>query len=293
MISIRPFRSRAWEGSSFYHRCRYNSDPGHRRCLLFHQRRRNIHGLHLMSVAIEAHHLSKRFFLGERNQKAFFEDVWGKAVNIFQHLLGSQQAAPLRSSRREFWALRDVSFQVSQGETLAIIGENGAGKSTLLKILSRITKPTIGKAKINGRLASLLEVGTGFHPEFSGRDNIYLNGAMLGLSRKEVRSRFDRIVDFSGLESFIDVPVKNYSSGMYIRLAFSVAAHLNPEIVILDEVLAVGGRLPAKVFRSNERDHQRRTCRYLGQSRNAADPADEPALHVAKSRPSASVRSNQ
>jgi lipopolysaccharide transport system ATP-binding protein len=202
-----------------------------------------------MSVAIEAHHLSKRFFLGERNQKAFFEDVWGKAVNIFQHLLGSQQAVPLRSSRREFWALRDVSFQVSQGETLAIIGENGAGKSTLLKILSRITKPTIGKAKINGRLASLLEVGTGFHPEFSGRDNIYLNGAMLGLSRKEVRSRFDRIVDFSGLESFIDVPVKNYSSGMYIRLAFSVAAHLNPEIVILDEVLAVGdGAFQQKCF---------------------------------------------
>jgi lipopolysaccharide transport system ATP-binding protein len=202
-----------------------------------------------MSVAIEAHHLSKRFFLGERNQKAFFEDVWGKAVNIFQHLLGSQPAAPLRSSRREFWALRDVSFQVSQGETLAIIGENGAGKSTLLKILSRITKPTIGKAKINGRLASLLEVGTGFHPEFSGRDNIYLNGAMLGLSRNEVRSRFDRIVDFSGLESFIDVPVKNYSSGMYIRLAFSVAAHLNPEIVILDEVLAVGdGAFQQKCF---------------------------------------------
>ncbi|HYY26683.1 MAG TPA: ABC transporter ATP-binding protein, partial [Chthoniobacterales bacterium] len=125
-------------------------------------------------------------------------------------------------------------------QTLAIIGENGAGKSTLLKILSRITQPTKGVVRVYGRLASLLEVGTGFHPEFSGRDNIYLNGTMLGLSRKEVRQRFDQIVDFSGLEQFIDVPVKNYSSGMYMRLAFSVAAHLNPEIVILDEVLAVG-----------------------------------------------------
>src|SRR5258708_8988624 len=175
MLSIQLFWSRACAGSAFYHRCRYNSDPGHRRCLLFQQRRRNIHGLNLMSVAIEAHHLSKRFFLGERNQKAFFEDVWGKAVNIFQHLLGSQQAAPLRSSRREFWALRDVSFQVSQGETLAIIGENGAAKSTLLKILSRIPKATIGKAKINGRLASLLWVGTGFHPQFPSPHNIYFN----------------------------------------------------------------------------------------------------------------------
>ena len=123
---------------------------------------------------------------------------------------------------------------------MGIIGENGAGKSTLLKILSRITQPTTGTVKVYGRLASLLEVGTGFHPEFSGRDNIYLNGTMLGLSRKEVRKRFDQIVEFSGLEQFIDVPVKNYSSGMYVRLAFSVAAHLNPEIVILDEVLAVG-----------------------------------------------------
>jgi lipopolysaccharide transport system ATP-binding protein len=123
---------------------------------------------------------------------------------------------------------------------LGIIGENGAGKSTLLKVLSRITQPTTGTVKVYGRLASLLEVGTGFHPEFSGRDNIYLNGTMLGLSRREIRDRFDQIVEFSGLKQFIEVPVKNYSSGMYVRLAFSVAAHLNPEIVILDEVLAVG-----------------------------------------------------
>jgi lipopolysaccharide transport system ATP-binding protein len=193
-----------------------------------------------MPVAIEARNISKRFFLGERNQRAFFEDVAAKTMHGLHHLLHPREASKERVSSRHFWALRDVSFEVPEGQTLAIIGENGAGKSTLLKVLSRITQPTTGTVKVYGRLASLLEVGTGFHPEFSGRDNIYLNGAMLGLSRKEVRDRFDRIVDFSGLEQFIDMPVKNYSSGMYVRLAFSVAAHLNPEIVILDEVLAVG-----------------------------------------------------
>src|SRR5262245_49100229 len=193
-----------------------------------------------MSIVIEAENVSKRFFLGERNQRAFFEDVAEKGMRGFRLLFRPNQAKRETGSARDFWALRNVSFQVFQGQTLAIIGENGAGKSTLLKILSRITQPTKGAVRVYGRLASLLEVGTGFHPEFSGRDNIYLNGTMLGLSRKEVRQRFDRIVDFSGLEQFIDVPVKNYSSGMYMRLAFSVAAHLNPEIVILDEVLAVG-----------------------------------------------------
>ncbi len=191
-----------------------------------------------MSVVVEARNLSKRFFLGERNQRAFFEDIAFRASAAVKRLTRPQEKASV--SKRDFWALRDVGFQISQGETLAIIGQNGAGKSTLLKILSRITQPTTGTVKVWGRLASLLEVGTGFHPEFSGRDNIYLNGAMLGLSRQEVRARFDRIVEFSELERFIDVPVKNYSSGMYVRLAFSVAAHLNPEIVILDEVLAVG-----------------------------------------------------
>jgi lipopolysaccharide transport system ATP-binding protein len=193
-----------------------------------------------MRVAIEAHHISKQFFLGERNQQTFFEDVWSSTVTGLQRLLQPGRSSLAEHSRPRFWALRDVSFQLHQGETLAIIGENGAGKSTLLKILSRITQPTMGKAKVFGRLASLLEVGAGFHPEFSGRDNIYLNGTMLGFSKKEIRQKFDEIVDFSGLEQFIDVPVKNYSSGMYIRLAFSVAANLNPEIVILDEVIAVG-----------------------------------------------------
>jgi lipopolysaccharide transport system ATP-binding protein len=202
--------------------------------------RRDVYRFRIMSVVIEAQGISKRFFLGERNQRAFFEDVVAKVAGGARRVWRPADAASQPTSRRHFWALRDVSFQVVQGQTLAVIGENGAGKSTMLKILSRITQPTNGWAKVYGRLATLLEVGTGFHPEFSGRDNIYLNGTMLGLSRKEIRNRFEKIVEFSALEEFIDVPVKYYSSGMYVRLAFSVAAHLNPEIMILDEVLAVG-----------------------------------------------------
>lgn len=138
------------------------------------------------------------------------------------------------------WAIRDISFDVQQGEVLGIIGKNGAGKSTLLKILSRVTAPTVGDIKVRGRIASLLEVGTGFHPELSGRENIFLNGAILGMTKAEIKSKFDEIVDFSGVERYIDTPVKRYSSGMYVRLAFAVAAHLEPEILIVDEVLAVG-----------------------------------------------------
>jgi lipopolysaccharide transport system ATP-binding protein len=148
---------------------------------------------------------------------------------------------PLRRPEREtFWALKDVSFDIKKGDVVGIIGRNGAGKSTLLKILSRITEPTTGEIHVFGRIGSLLEVGTGFHPELTGRENVFLNGAILGMSKAEIRKQFDAIVDFAGVEKFLDTPVKRYSSGMYVRLAFAVAAHLNPEILIVDEVLAVG-----------------------------------------------------
>ena len=152
------------------------------------------------------------------------------------------QTSDLRpqTSEEDFWALKDVSFEVKQGEVVGIIGRNGAGKSTLLKILSRITEPTSGRVTLRGRVASLLEVGTGFHPELTGRENIFLNGAILGMTRAEVRSKFDEIVAFAEVEKFLDTPVKRYSSGMYVRLAFAVAAHLEPEILVVDEVLAVG-----------------------------------------------------
>jgi lipopolysaccharide transport system ATP-binding protein len=153
---------------------------------------------------------------------------------------GKQQSAHTKQRSEEFWALKEISFDVKQGEVVGIIGRNGAGKSTLLKILSRITEPTTGRLGIRGRVASLLEVGTGFHPELTGRENVFLNGAILGMSREEIKRKFDEIVAFAEVEQFLDTPVKRYSSGMYVRLAFAVAAHLEPEILIIDEVLAVG-----------------------------------------------------
>jgi lipopolysaccharide transport system ATP-binding protein len=211
-------------------------------------------------TVIKVENLSKLYHLGELHKRT--DSFREKVTNSFRHAFSSFRSAPrskrhacpvgpedrtgapsaLRSSQSDdhLWALRNVSFQVKRGEVLGIIGRNGAGKTTLLKILSRITKPTEGTARIDGRVGSLLEVGTGFHQELTGRENIFLNGAILGMTKAEIKRKFDEIVDFAEIEKFIDTPVKRYSSGMYVRLAFSVAAHLEPENLLIDEVLAVG-----------------------------------------------------
>lgn len=192
------------------------------------------------SAVIAVDNLSKRYQIGhQRSKDDGFRHVVENALRApIKWMLGRREQR--RRLKEEFWALRDVSFDIHKGDVVGIIGRNGAGKSTLLKILSRITEPTNGRIAINGRVASLLEVGTGFHPELTGRENIFLNGAILGMSKAEIKSKFDEIVAFSEIEKFLDTPVKRYSSGMYVRLAFAVAAHLEPEILIVDEVLAVG-----------------------------------------------------
>jgi lipopolysaccharide transport system ATP-binding protein len=187
-----------------------------------------------MSVAIDVDTLSKRYRLGQ--YQAAYGTLRETLVHATKRLARQEHDRPAS----EIWALRDVSFEVPEGQVLGVIGRNGAGKSTLLKILTRIVTPTAGRAEIRGRVGSLLEVGTGFNQELTGRENVYLNGAILGMKRREIEARFDDIVEFSGVERFIDTPVKRYSSGMYVRLAFAVAAHLEPEIMLVDEVLSVG-----------------------------------------------------
>lgn len=199
----------------------------------------------MSDIVIQVENLGKSYIIGHEKQEHYtaLRDVLTNKVKKIisksgQILRGEQLIAG--NELEEFWALKDINFELKQGDRLGIIGRNGAGKSTLLKVLSRITEPTKGKVKMKGRVSSLLEVGTGFHPELTGRENIFLNGAILGMNRGEIKKKFDEIVDFSGVEKFLDTPVKRYSSGMYVRLAFSVAANLESDVLIVDEVLAVG-----------------------------------------------------
>ncbi len=199
----------------------------------------------MSNVVIEVEDLAKQYRLGQVGRRTLSHDVnrwWHKVRGKEDPYLkiGQENDRTAKGESEYVWALQDINFQVKEGEVLGIIGRNGAGKSTLLKILSKVTAPTKGQVKIKGRIAALLEVGTGFHQDLTGRENIFLNGAILGMTKKEIASKLDEIVDFAGVERYIDTPVKRYSSGMYVRLAFAVAAHLEPEILIIDEVLAVG-----------------------------------------------------
>lgn len=243
-----------------------------------------------MSTVIKVENLSKLYRLGDVGTGTISHDVnrWWHRIRGKEDpylKIGETNDRASKGNSDYVWALKDINFEVKQGEVLGIIGRNGAGKSTLLKILSRTTAPTTGSVKIKGRVASLLEVGTGFHPELSGRDNIFLNGSIMGMTRREIQSKFDEIVDFAGVERYIDTPVKRYSSGMYVRLAFAVAAHLDPEILIVDEVLAVGDAEFQKKSLGKMKDvseKQGRTVLFVSHQINAIQAVCNRALIISK-----------
>jgi lipopolysaccharide transport system ATP-binding protein len=237
-------------------------------------------------IAIRVSHLSKQYKLGGPQEPYHtFRDA---IVNSLQTPLKIFKKSP---TLEDFWALKDISFEVEQGEVIGIIGRNGAGKSTLLKILSRITTPTEGTVELRGRVGSLLEVGTGFHPELTGRENIYLSGSILGMRRLEIDEKLDAIVKFSEIEQFLDTPVKRYSSGMYVRLAFAVAAHLEPEILIVDEVLAVGDAAFQKKCLGKMGDVAKEgTDGSFCEPQYGGDPQSLPSLYPARSRSNYSNR---
>lgn len=249
-----------------------------------------------MSSVITVENLGKKYILShqQREQYTALRDVIANGVTAFSRWIAASLRRPNSSAAghrlsqsEDFWALQDVSFEVRQGDRVGIIGHNGAGKSTLLKILSRITEPTTGSVRIKGRVASLLEVGTGFHPELTGRENIYLNGAILGMSRFEIKRNFDEIVAFAEIEKFLDTPVKRYSSGMYVRLAFAVAAHLEPEILVVDEVLAVGDAQFQKKCLGKMEDvsaKEGRTVLFVSHNMNAVEQLCSKALLLEKGR---------
>lgn len=235
-----------------------------------------------MTSVISVQNLGKKYILNHQPQERYvsLRDVLVSKTQQFGQKIRHPFKKKNDLTHEEFWALRDINFEIQQGDKVGIIGRNGAGKSTLLKILSRITEPTTGSLKIKGRVASLLEVGTGFHPELTGRENVYLNGAILGMSRNEIKRKFDEIVAFAEVEKFLDTPVKRYSSGMYMRLAFSVAAHLEPEILIVDEVLAVGDAQFQKkcMGKMNEAGTEGRTVLFVSHNMNAIEQLCTSAL---------------
>src|SRR5258705_5661631 len=244
----------------------------------------------MSEIAIRCEGLSKRYRIGQQARYKGLRDVIADAAAApFRRLRsamsngnGSSIHNPQSEIRNSFWALQDVSFEVKRGEVVGIIGRNGAGKSTLLKILSRITKPTLGHAEIHGRVGSLLEVGTGFHPELTGRENIYLNAAILGMRKTEVKRKFDEIVAFAEVEKFIDTPLTRYSSGMYVRLAFAVAAHIETEVLLIDEVLAVGDAAFQKkcLGKMSDVSRQGRTVFFVSHDMNAIQVLCPRTLHL-------------